>query len=85
MQTRPALEDGNESPPRFYHIFLQEDLMGGWTLVRETGRQGSSGKVTKQYYPTWDEALDALMTLRDKQLKRGYQVVFLQGQAAPDD
>ena len=79
MQTRPSLDRA----PRFYHLFLQEDLIGGWTLVKETGAQGSPGKVSKQHFDNWDEALETLMTLRDKQLMRGYQVVFVQGQEPP--
>ena len=79
MQTRPTPERG----PRFYHLFLQEDLINGWTLVSETGRQGYSGKVIKQHFNNWDEALESLINTRDAQLKRGYRVVFLQGQESP--
>ena len=34
---------GEDAAPRYYHLHLQEDLLEGWTLVRESGRQGSSG------------------------------------------
>lgn len=76
MQTRPTPEHG----PRFYHLFLQEDLIGGWTLVRETGQQGGSGKVTRQHFEDWESALDSMLSWRDKQIERGYHVVFVQGQ-----
>lgn len=76
LQTRP--EDG--SAPRFYHLLLQEDLLEGWTLIKETGKQGSSGRTSKQHFATWEEAEQALLKTRDSQLNRGYQVVFVQGQ-----
>ena len=79
LQTRP--EDG--STPRYYHLLLQEDLLEGWTLVKETGQQGSSGRITKQHYNSWEEAEKAMLKARDKQLNRGYQVVFVQGQTRP--
>jgi hypothetical protein len=79
MQTAP----GEERTPRFYHLFLQQDLIRGWTLVKENGQQGSPGKVTKQHFETWDEALEAMMTARDRQLNRGFNVVFVQGQEHP--
>jgi predicted DNA-binding WGR domain protein len=69
-----------DKPPRFYHLHLQEDLLEGWTLVKETGYQGAAGKVTKEYYDNRDDALDALMATRDKQVNRGYRVVFAQGE-----
>jgi len=79
MQTPPGI-DGQ---PRFYHLFLQEDLINGWTLVKESGRQGGSGKVTKKHYDDRDTALSALLAARDAQIKRGYRVVFLRGEQAP--
>ena len=79
LQTPPNA-DGN---PRYYHIFLQEDLIDGWTLVKENGIQGSSGKVTKTHYPDHDLALAGLIKARDSQIKRGYHVVFLRGEQAP--
>ena len=36
MQQRP---DGREAP-RFVQLPLQPDLLGGWTLLRETGQIG---------------------------------------------
>jgi len=76
----PAL-DGK--PPRFYHLALQPDLLGGWSLVREWGMQGSPGRVKKDHFADRDTALEALLRVRDTQLKRGYKVVFMQGQEAP--
>lgn len=74
---------GEDVSPRYYHLHLQEDLLDGWTLVREWGRQGSSGRVVKQHYPNREGAEQALLMVRDEQLKRGYRVVFIQGQEQP--
>jgi predicted DNA-binding WGR domain protein len=78
MQTPVAAGHG----PRYYHLFLQPDFFGGWTLVREWGHQGSGGRLRREHHATWDAAIAALTELRDRQLKRGYQVVFAQGQYA---
>ena len=80
MQTLPQ----TGTSPRYYHLVLQEDLLEGWTLIKETGYQGSKGKLTKQHYPSQEEALGAMLQARDAQLKRGYQVVFVQGQNRPE-
>jgi len=57
--------------------------MGGWTLVKESGRQGSSGRVSKLHFDDHDKALAALIVARDAQIKRGYRVVFINGEQAP--
>jgi predicted DNA-binding WGR domain protein len=71
----------DESPPRFYHLFLQEDLLEGWTLVKEWGFQGASGRVVKEHFGSREVAEDALLNSRDAQLKRGYRVMFAVNQA----
>lgn len=72
-----AAEEGNA--PRFYHIFLQQDLLGGWSLVREWGNQGAAGRVKKQHFNIREEAEQALLASRDSQIEKGYNVVFLEG------
>jgi predicted DNA-binding WGR domain protein len=57
----------SDKAPRYYHLHLQEDLLEGWTLIREWG-----------YFPDRETAESALMATRDEQAKRGYQVVFMQ-------
>lgn len=79
LQTPPSA-DGY---PRFFHLFLQEDLIGGWTLVKESGRQGVSGKVTKIHFDTHEQAMNSLIATRDAQIKRGYRVVFVKGEQEP--
>ena len=66
--------------PRYYQIILDRDLLGGWSLVRESGQQGGTGRVTREHYTDLDTAQFALERLRDKQLARGYKIVFIQGQ-----
>ncbi|MCG8427696.1 MAG: WGR domain-containing protein [Chromatiales bacterium] len=70
---------------RFYHLHLQQDLLGGWTLVRESGQQGKRGQVTKTYYESRDEAEAALTKFRDAQTRRGYRIVFREGEQAADN
>lgn len=72
-----------DRPPRYYQLFLQEDLLSGWWLVRQWGYQGESPTVKREYHECREEADQALMRYRDAQLKRGYRVVFAQGEEAP--
>lgn len=64
---------------RFVHLVLQEDLVGGWTLIRESGKQGSPGTIKRQHFDDQSEAIEAIMKWRDKTIKRGYRVAFVQG------
>ena len=68
-----------EQPPRYYQLLLQEDLLGGWTLIRETGRQDAAGRIKREYFATQEAAELALAKVRDSQLARGYRVVFVEG------
>ncbi|MCB1761469.1 MAG: WGR domain-containing protein [Gammaproteobacteria bacterium] len=70
-----------EQPLRFYHLHLQPDLLGGWTLVRESGLQGAKGKVTREFFAEREAAERKMMQRRDMQLNRGYRVVFREGSA----
>lgn len=74
--------DGRESP-RFVQLQLDADLLGGWTLLRETGRIGGRSSLRREQFPDHDSALAALQHARDLQLKKGFQLVFAQGTDAP--
>ncbi|VAW95171.1 hypothetical protein MNBD_GAMMA23-482 [hydrothermal vent metagenome] len=74
-----------EQQPRYYQLLLQQDLLDGWTLVREWGKQGSSGRVKRDHFPCKNDALIALERVRDAQLSRGFQVVFIQGADSNDN
>ena len=76
MQTAPE----PDKPPKYYQLWLLEDLLEGWTLVREWGQQGASGRVKRDHFNNRDEAEAAMLRVRDAQLDRGYRVVFMQGQ-----
>ena len=72
------IEDPDKAS-RFYLLMLQEDLIDGWTLVREWGQQGSPGRVKRDHFGNYDAAEHALLKIRDAQLKRGYRVVYARG------
>ncbi len=76
MQIPPS----DERPPRFYHLHLQEDLLEGWTLVREWGFQGAGGRMVRDHFPDRQSAEQAMLAIRDTQLKKGYRVVFMKAQ-----
>ena len=73
---KPAAPD---EAPRFCHLVLQEDLIGGWTVTREWGRQGSAGRVSRKHYESLEQAQEAMARIREQQLQQGFRVVFTQG------
>ena len=79
LQQRP---DGHEAP-RFVQLMLQPDLLGGWTLLRETGHIGGRSSVRREQFLDQDSAIAALEQARDQQLKRGFQLMFAQGAEGP--
>ncbi|MEO5566223.1 MAG: WGR domain-containing protein [Luteimonas sp.] len=74
--------DGREAP-RFVQLMLESDLLGGWTLVRETGQAGGRSSVRREQFLQQAEALAAFERARDVQLKKGFQLMFAQGAEAP--
>ncbi|MCD7100032.1 WGR domain-containing protein [Stenotrophomonas sp. MMGLT7] len=66
-------------PPRYVQLSLQPDLFGGWELLRETGHTGGRAQLRREQYLLQDEAVRAFEKARDTQLKRGFQVMFIQG------
>ena len=81
MRIYMQIPPGENQPPKYYHLHLQEDLLDGWTLIREWGFQGSGGRVIKDHYVDRESAEQAMLKVRDKQIKKGYQVVFMQAQS----
>ena len=79
LQQRP---DGREAP-RFVQLQLQPDLLGGWTLLRESGQIGGRSTLRKSLFADQASALLALQKERDAQLKKGFQLMFAQGADAP--
>ncbi len=69
--------------PRYVQIVLEQDLLGGWTLYRETGTQGGRATLRREQFLERDAAFAAFEKTRDAQLKRGYRVMFAQGLEGP--
>jgi len=74
----------NLGAPKFCQLILQKDLLGGWSLVIETGNQGSPGRVKRTFFEERSDAEHALQVYRDKQIKKGMRVVFVEGQTQTD-
>ena len=79
LQQRP---DGREAP-RFVQLQLQPDLLGGWTLLRETGQIGGKASLKREQYLERGAALAAFEKARDAQVRKGFLVMFAQGADAP--
>ena len=79
LQQRP---DGREAP-RFVQLRLEPALLGGWALVRETGQIGGRSSLRREQYLDQASALAAFEHARDLQLKKGFQLMFVQGAEAP--
>ncbi|MEZ0472362.1 MULTISPECIES: WGR domain-containing protein [Luteimonas] len=74
--------EGHEAP-RFVQLMLQPDLLGGWTLIRESGQIGGRSQLRREQFLDQASAAAALEQARDTQLKRGYRLVYAKGADAP--
>lgn len=83
MQIYMQITPQDDKPLRFYHLFIHQDLLGGWTLVRERGYQGYAGKVKHEHHESFEGAMESMMQSRDAQVRRGYRVVFTRGEKSP--
>jgi predicted DNA-binding WGR domain protein len=79
LQTMPASAEA----PRYVQIVLEQDLLGGWTLYRESGTQGGKATLKREQFLEREAAMAAFEKARDAQLKRGYRVMFAQGLDGP--
>ncbi|GMR07319.1 MAG: hypothetical protein BMS9Abin26_0322 [Gammaproteobacteria bacterium] len=75
MQTSAA----DEIAPKYYQLLTQEDLLEGWWLIREWGVPGGRITVKRKHFDTFDDAMEAMMRFRDKQLRCGFKIVFAEG------
>ena len=73
---------GGEAP-KFFQLILEQDLLGGWLLLRESGQTGGRSQLKREPFLDRDQALAAFEKARDAQVKRGFQVMFAQGADAP--
>jgi len=69
--------------PKYVQLILQQDLLGGWTLLRESGQIGGKVQLRREQHLDRDSAIAAFEKARDAQLQRGFQVMFAQGADAP--
>jgi predicted DNA-binding WGR domain protein len=61
-----------ENKRRFYAMRTLPTLFGDWALQREWGRIGSSGRLRHYLYRNEGEALNALSSLAQTKVRRGY-------------
>ena len=69
--------------PKYVQLILQQDLLGGWNLLRESGQIGGKAQLKREQFLDRDAAIGAFEKARDLQIKRGFQVMFAQGADAP--
>ena len=69
--------------PKYVQLILQQDMLGGWSLLRETGQTGGKASLKREQFLDQGTALAAFERARDAQIKRGFQVMFAQGASAP--
>jgi predicted DNA-binding WGR domain protein len=69
--------------PRYVSISLQQDLLGGWMLLRESGLIGGKSQLKREQFLESEPAIEAFEKARAAHFKKGFQVVFVQGVAEP--
>jgi predicted DNA-binding WGR domain protein len=79
LQQKPTAGES----PKFVQLILQQDLLGGWTLLRESGLIGGKTQLRREQYLERDAALSAFEKARDAQVRKGFQVMFAQGAQVP--
>ncbi|KFL37006.1 WGR domain-containing protein [Arenimonas donghaensis] len=79
LQQKPSAGES----PKFVQLILQQDLLGGWTLLRESGQLGGKTQLRREQYLERDAAIAAFEKARDAQVRKGFQVMFAQGADAP--
>lgn len=71
--------------PRYVQLLLEQDLLGGWTFYQEAGQEGGRASLRRRQYLARDEAIEAFERARDLQLKKGFQVMIVEGSAGGVD
>jgi predicted DNA-binding WGR domain protein len=70
---------GPAEAPRYCQLLLQQDLFGGWVLLRESGQAGNRTTLKREQFLNLKEAQAAFERARDQQLKKGFRVTIVQG------
>lgn len=65
--------DPAKNKRRFYAMSVERTLFGEWSLVREWGPIGRGGRVRREVFRNAGEAVDALVTLAKRKMRRGYK------------
>lgn len=68
---------------KYVQLTLQQDLFGGWELLRESGQIGGKPSLKREQFLQQHDATHAFEKLRDSHLKRGFQMTFVQGAEPP--
>jgi len=79
LQQKPTAGES----PKFVQLILEEDLLGGWCLVKESGQTGGRSQLKREQFLQQELAISAFEKARDAQVKRGFQIMFVQGADAP--
>ena len=79
LQQKPTAGES----PKFVQLILEQDLLGGWCLVKESGQTGGRSQLKREQFLQHDLAISAFEKARDAQVKRGFQIMFVQGADAP--
>ena len=79
LQQKPVAGES----PKFVQLILEQDLLGGWCLVKESGHTGGRSQLKREQFLQQDLAISAFEKARDAQVKRGFQIMFVQGADAP--
>ena len=75
LQQRPVAGEA----AKYVQLTLQQDLLGGWTLLRESGQIGGKSQLRRELFLERGAALTAFEAARDAQVRKGFQVMFAQG------
>ena len=67
--------DAGAQAPRFLRLTLLPDLLGGWELLRESGRVGNRSQLRRGLVLQAVEARHAFDKARDAELHRGFQIL----------
>jgi predicted DNA-binding WGR domain protein len=69
--------------PKFVNRILEQDLLGGWSVLKETGQTGGRSQLKREQFLDRDQALAAFEKARDQQVRKGFRVMFAAGAEAP--